>query len=430
MIARGLSAFRNKRVLLLQGPVGPFFHRLSQDLKSVGARVVKINLNGGDWLFYRQGAIAFKGDINEWPAFLDNILQSYRINTVMLFGDCREYHKIAHKIAKERRIEVGVFEEGYIRPDYVTLERDGVNGNSALPSDPAYYLNKVSTNPVRTDPVGNTFPYAAVWACLYYIAAHLLRPAFCNYQHHRPLTIRETGPWLRALWRKVVYRLKERGVQDRLTGPLSKKYFIVPLQVHNDAQIHVHSEFTSVEAFIRHIVSSFAQHAPADTTLVVKHHPMGRGYSDYEELLQQLGDEFGLGARLLYIHDLHLPSLLDHARGAIAVNSTVGLSALFHKCPLKVCGTSIYGIKGLVYQGTLDSFWQEAEKTKVDSELFKRFRSYVIERTQLNGSFYKRLRIPGSFTGMRWEERLPMLDNAQLAEDKESGIYFTSQENG
>ena len=34
MVNRDLQAFSGKRVLLLQGPVGPFFARLAQDLRN------------------------------------------------------------------------------------------------------------------------------------------------------------------------------------------------------------------------------------------------------------------------------------------------------------------------------------------------------------------------------------------------------------
>lgn len=405
MIAQGLSAFRNRRVLLLQGPVGPFFYRFAQDLTEGGAQVFKINFNGGDWLFYPRRAILFRGGLTEWPAFLSKIIDVHAIDVIMLFGDCRVYHRIAHDIAKERQLEVGVFEEGYIRPDYVTLERDGVNGNSTLPDDPGFYLNRVQSGEVCTEPVGNSFWFAALWASVYYLAAQFLLPVFFRYRHHRPLSILEAGPWLRSVWRKAFYRIRERDMQARLTGTLSRRFFLVPLQVHNDAQIRSHSCFASVEQFIRHVATSFARNSPAGTVLVVKHHPMDRGYIDYTRLLRRLGRELSIADRLFYIHDLHLPSLLQHARGTVLINSTVGLSALFHRSPLKVCGDAIYAIKGLAYQGGLDEFWRDADKTVVDGMLLSRFRSYLIRHTQLNGNFYRRLPIPGSHAGMRWEER-------------------------
>jgi capsular polysaccharide export protein len=84
--------------------------------------------------------------------------------------------------------------------------------------------------------------------------------------------------------------------------------------VHNDAQIRSHSNYTSGEQFVREVVISFGRHAPEDTLLVVKHHPLDRGYSDYGRLLRMLSVELCLERRLIYVHDLHLPSLLQHAR--------------------------------------------------------------------------------------------------------------------
>jgi capsular polysaccharide export protein len=89
------------------------------------------------------------------------------------------------------------------------------------------------------------------------------------------------------------------------------------------------------------------------------------------------------------------------------VNSTVGLSALFHGRPLKVCGDAIYDIPGLTFRGSLKEFWTSASEFRTDRELFRRFYRYLIATTQLNGSFYRRLDLPGSHTGMRLPRRPP-----------------------
>jgi capsular polysaccharide export protein len=405
MRENGLSAYRNKRVLLLQGPVGPFFARFAQDLRWAGATVFKVNFNGGDWFFYRDGAIAFRGLPAEWPAFLEGLLDRLSVDVIMLFGDCRAPHQVAKEIASRRGIETGVFEEGYLRPHYITLERNGVNGHSALPANPIFYMNSTPAPSARPEKIGNTFYYAAFWACVYTLMAHLMRPLYPHYRHHRRLSLAESWPWLKALGRKVLYKVLEAGVQHRLTGPLAKKYFLVPLQVHDDAQIGFHSDFNCVEDFIVDTVQSFARHAPSDTVLVVKHHPLDRGHRDYRALLKSLSREFGLGGRLLYVHDQHLPSLLDNALGVVVINSTVGLSALLHKAPLKVRGKAIYKIKGLVCQAPLSQFWTDAANEVVDVNLLNRFRQHISTQTQINGSFYKRLPVPGSFAGMRWPQR-------------------------
>ena len=128
-----MKKFSGRRVLLLQGPVGPFFARLAQDLERVGARVFKVNFNAGDWLFYRRGAMNYRGTMSDWPEWLEERLRTLKIDVVIMFGDCRPIHREAHALADRLGLEVWVFEEGYIRPDYVTLERFGVNGNSRMP---------------------------------------------------------------------------------------------------------------------------------------------------------------------------------------------------------------------------------------------------------------------------------------------------------
>lgn len=405
MITNGLLAYRDKRILLLQGPVGPFFSRFSRDLEVNGAEVFKVNLNGGDWLFYPSNAYNFRGTMASWPDYIRALLVELEIDVVILFGDCRRYHEIAHGIARELDIEVGVFEEGYIRPDYITLEREGVNGFSALPDKPIFYLNNVEPLNIRRERVGNAFWYAAWWAFTYYAAAIFLRPFFKHYQHHRPLNIKEGFLWLRSLGRKWIYRFKERGLQQKLTGQYARRFYLVPLQVHNDAQIHVHSDFASVEDFICRVAASFATHAPADTLLAIKHHPLDRGYNDYSKLIARLARQHALEGRLLYIHDQHLPSLLNTTRGVVIVNSTVGMSALRHLAPVKTCGSAIYNLKGLTFQGTLNEFWAGARNFKINMDLLQRFQTYLIVNTQLNGSFYKKLTTTRSHSGVRWKNR-------------------------
>jgi capsular polysaccharide export protein len=403
VISGGLAAFAGKRVLLLQGPLGPFFKHLAADLRDAGATVLKINFTGGDVLFSSQPSIMYRKGLDEWGPFFENVLETHNIDTVLLFGDCRPMHLIAHGIAARRNVEIGVFEEGYIRPDYVTLERHGVNGHSRIPRSFNFYLRAKSgaIPPVRH--VGNMFWHAACWAVLYYLASAIMWPVFDRYQHHRPLSVLEAIPWVRSVWRKVFYRRKERGIQRRLATELSKRFYLVPLQVYNDAQVHTHSDFSSVEEFMGHVIASFAANAEADTVLVIKHHPMDRGYHDYSRLIHELGMKAGVPGRVMYIHDQHLPTLLDHARGVVLINSTVGLSALTHGAPLKCCGSALYDIEGLTFQGTLDEFWDEAASFSPNRELFQQFLGYLIDTTQLNGSFYRRLQIPGSAAGLVWE---------------------------
>lgn len=402
MLKSGLNQFKGKRILLLQGPVGPFFRRFAADLEQAGAQVFKVNFNGGDWLFYPSRAFNFRGGMEDWPAYLEVLFDQLNIDVVLLFGDCRPIHRLAHEVAHRRGLEIGVFEEGYTRPNRITLERFGVNGNSQIPRNPIFYLNNPMPSIEQPLPVGNTYWFAALWATLYYLAAGLLKPFFLHYRHHRPLTWMECLPWLRSIWRKGYYAFKERGVSARLAGEFAGNFFLVPLQVHNDAQIHAHSCFNSITQFIDEVMASFSSNAPQNTALVIKHHPMDRGYYDYTKYIAMRAKRLGLANRCFYIHDQHLPTLLRFARGVIVVNSTVGLSALFHGVPVKVCGSAIYDMNGLTFGGSLTDFWRDAQHAKPDRHLFECFQSYLMRYTQLNGSFYKRLPIVASAAGVCW----------------------------
>ncbi|AJQ93889.1 capsule biosynthesis protein [Gynuella sunshinyii] len=399
MISPGIQSFSGKRVLLLQGPIGPFFRLLAKDLKAVGAKVFKINFNAGDWLFYPTDALNYRGTMDDWPLWFEDLVLRLKIDTVLLFGDCRPIHRAAHAIATKLELDVGVFEEGYIRPDYITLERSGVNGHSKIPRHPELF-KKVTAPVAQTHPIPKTYNLMVWYGFCYFTIGSFGAPWFIHYKHHRPLTILEALPWLRSAWRKLKYKWLERGQQDDLVQNWSNHFFLVPLQVFNDSQITVHADCINIRHFIKQTLNSFAAHAPADTLLVFKHHPMDRGYCNYRTLIKRLADRAGVSDRVRYIHDQHLPTLLDHARGVVVVNSTVGFSALYHGTPTKTCGRAFYNMEGLTYQGSLDDFWQQTENIHLDKLLYKNVRNYVITRTQLNGSFYKKIKNAGFHSGV------------------------------
>src|SRR5690606_15125615 len=103
---------------------------------------------------------------------------------------------------------------------------------------------------------------------------------------------------------------------------------------------------------------------------------------------------------LYYVHDLHLPTLLDHARGTVVINSTVGLSSLVHNTPVITLGDPIYNLPGLAFQGTLEQYWR-APGT-FDAELHQSFRRWLLAYNQANGNFYKPLDEVHSHTGVVW----------------------------
>lgn len=382
-----------RRVLLLQGPIGPFFRRLGRFLEQRGTDVYKINFNAGDLLFYpgRPGnprVRFFRQKAPAWRGYLTGLLRTERIQAIFLFGDCRFYHRVTIRLARRLGIPVYVFEEGYVRPDYFTLERDGVNGYSHFSEDWTARQAYAATDTPAPRPTGRHIIWPTIfYAMVYGLAGALTRWACPHYPHQvHYFSVAHGLHWVYGWLLKPVYAFRERKLLAQLSGPLAKRYFLVPLQVHRDAQVTVHSEFRHVGDFIRYVIASFAREAPGRLHLVLKHHPMDRGFRDHGRLIRKAARDLGVAHRVHYVHDLHLPTLLRHARGTVVINSTVGLSSLLHGTPVKTHGKAVYNLPGLVHQGSLAGFWNKPEP--IDRRLHNEFRRYLIARTQINGSFY------------------------------------------
>jgi capsule polysaccharide modification protein KpsS len=385
-----MADLQGRRLLLLQGPAGPFFARVATQLRAAGASVSKVNFNGGEDLYYRgPEVVRFRGALEDWPAFFEQLVQERAIDGVVLFGDCRPVHRAAIECARRLSIEVFVFEEGYLRPDFVTLERDGVNGHSSIPRDPGYYASETPEAEAPHEPVKHAFIKSALHTICYASATAILKDRYPLYRHHRDIRpVAQARLWWRGTVRRVVHTLRDREIAARLASRQMPPYFFVPLQVHLDSQLS-HSRYATINEFIREVVGVFAQHAPRDNVLLLKLHPMDRPYSDYSTDVEALRLEHGLGERLLYVDVINLPAALRGARGTIVINSTVGLSSLTHGTPVKCLGRAVYDIPGLTHQGSLAEFF--TDPAPVDRQLHKRFRRWLRDNNQLNGSVWSRL---------------------------------------
>ena len=123
------------RVLLfLQGPHGPFFRQLAAMLRKTGAQVWRVGFNAGDAAFWAgaPGYIPFYDCPEDWPATCATLFRTHSITDLVLYGDTRPLHATAVAQAKAAGLRVHVFEEGYLRPYWVTYERGGSNGHSDL----------------------------------------------------------------------------------------------------------------------------------------------------------------------------------------------------------------------------------------------------------------------------------------------------------
>ena len=394
-----------ENILLLQGPVGDFFQRLAGWLTANGKTVHKFNFNAGDDYFYpptQANTVAFNDSYDAFPEFLQKYIAQHHIQAVVCFGDTRPYHLLAKRIANENQASFWAFEEGYFRPYYITLEKDGVNAFSPLPRRADFFLEqfpKLAQQEYKAPtPVRGGFTPMAKNAVRYYIELFRNPNKYPNYIHHRASNAGHyLKLWSISILKRLNYYIEDIQIAKRVEAGKYGKFFIVPLQVFNDSQVRIHCDFSSVRSFLLHILASFAAHAPADTNLIIKHHPMDRGFIDYSRDIKRFIKKHPkLKGRITYVHDVPLPVFLRHGLGMITINSTSGLSGLIHNMPVKVLGRAHYDIPGITDQNTLAEFWNHP--TPPDSDLFHAYRMYHLNVTQINGNFYSQVFFPDKKT--------------------------------
>lgn len=383
-----LGTIKNKNILFLQGPMGTFFKKLDNVFKKNGAKTYKIGFNAGDSFFSNHyNYIPFRDTRENYDIFITNFLIEKKIDKIFLFGDCRFYQRVSIQVARTLGIEVFVFEEGYIRPHYITMEKYGVNDFSHISRDAEFYKKvKILSEQEPKDTEYSPFKMVASSA-LYYLVSNIFHFRYPNYIHHRDFSaIKEAFYGVRSLFRKLIYPFYEKKYLEIIKNELSNNYFFVALQTYNDFQVLEHSGYKSIEKFIIEVLESFSKNT-LETWLVFKHHPVDRGRKNYKKFIIDQARHFGIEDRVLVLYDTHLPTCLKNAKGTVTINSTVGLSALYHETPVITLGNAIYDIEGLTCKDIkLDDFWHKQQAP--DMELLEKYRSYIIENTQLNGSFY------------------------------------------
>jgi len=413
------SVGAKRSFLFLQGLATPFWTRLGDAIAERGHAVHRINVSGGDRLFWRRpGAVDYRGKFANWRNFLGTFLHDQSVTDIVLFGDCRPYHRVALDLARSRGIATHIFEEGYFRPDWITLERSGTNAFSSLPrtAEAIYAADEAIKNESPAATVSGGVALRVRLEIANQIATMALAPFYPHYRRHRPRhPLVEMCGWLNRLARRPSERRYAENLSQYL-GETRPSYFLLPLQLDADYQIRSHSPFSSMAEVMRSVLESFARSAPTESLLVVKVHPLDNGLVNYRKLADEMAAPLGLGDRVKIIDGGHLPTLLSGCEGVIVVNSTTALSALHHQRPVAVLGNAIFNLPGLVFQGPLDAFWQK--KTEPDRALFAAFRRVVLAGAQINGSFFTEAGIELAIQGTLDRLRAAPVPQPVLAQPK------------
>ncbi len=361
--------------------------KIAEHLEAAGAVCFRINLHAGDSVFWRRrGGIAFRGRFKDWSRFFQTTIDTYAISAIVLLGEERPYHAEAIRVAHARGLDVFVVEMGYLRPDWVTIERDGMSSNSRFPNDPGTIMSSGKDLPEidQTQRYHQTFLAEAFYDLAYNLSAIFLHFLYPHYQRHavfHPLA--EYAGWITQLLTKR-RRASQAKAATLALKKAKKPWFVYPLQLETDFQIRAHSPYHSQKQAIAEVLTSFADYGPPDAHLAIKVHPLDNGLISWRRFVNKLARRLGLDGRVHYFGAGDLEALISGCSGIVTVNSTAALHGLRNGIPVKVLGVAIYDIAGMTDQRRLDAFWQDTHRP--DPQLTDAFYRLLAASIQVRGN--------------------------------------------
>ncbi len=414
--------------LFLQGPHGPFFRRLGRALFQNGDEVIRVNCCGGDvvdWAFPH--TLFFQKKSTLWSAWVSRLMDEKKVTDLHVFGDWRPLHREAVLLAQIRGIRVWAYEEGYLRPDYITVEEGGVNGLSTLPKTAEALSQLAALSPIPSKPkkVGNPQSVKTWRVIAHYLGTFFLRPFFPRFQTHRPQSdILETWGWL---LRVLSYsKRKKRSAQALRSMHRSRApYFLFPLQLDSDSQVRCYSPYSGMKEAIACVLTSFARSAPKNSHLLIRNHPLDNGLIDYAQFIRSFAASCGIGERVHFVEGGKAQRMIEKSLGVVVLNSTMGISALRQNKAVYCVGISVYAMPGLAVNNVempLDVFWNQPRLP--DAEVLADFEQVLKTRALVNGNFYTPEGIRTAIAGMK--ERIA----APPPSRKTNPIFFPAQHSG
>ncbi len=378
--------------LFLQGPHGPFFRQLARQLRNAGAAVWRVGFNAGDAALWGRhpGFIPFQGAPDAWPDTLATLLRERRITDIVIYGDTRPIHAEAVRQAKAAGLRVHVFEEGYLRPYWVTYERGGSNGHSRLMDLSVTEMQAQlarRTADVPTPPAHWGDMRAHIfWGAAYHWFVMFRNGRYPLFRPHRALPVHREAMLYSKRLLLMPFLAIQRFIATRRIQAGGYPYHLALLQLEHDASFRAHSPFENMAAFLQVVVDGFAKGAPAHHHLVFKAHPLESGQSPLRRMIRDLARARGITDRVHYVRGGKLAQLLDQARTAVTVNSTAGQQALWRGIPLKIFGTAVYAKPEFVSDQPLPSFLANPQKPQTAA--YRDYRQFLLETSQVPGGFY------------------------------------------
>lgn len=241
----------------------------------------------------------------------DKLFEKARPDYLVLSGDARVSSRICIVAARKYGCKIGFFEQGPFGTSY--LDAHGVNANLTVPD----LAQGQSNVPMPQRPVHKAIPERRL--PFYRLADYVMSiiPGW-------PREYRSAFPWARLLKRKTP--------GATLAHPKAP-YFLFALQVPEDANFIMHTDFANFTAALRVAAAAL----PSGTYLAVREHPKFK--ATYEPALYAFVEAH---PQLYLQQGISGGDAISACQGLITLNSMMGIEALLYQKPVFVMGQSYY----------------------------------------------------------------------------------------
>ena len=380
---------QNNRVLLLQGPIGPFFGNLQNVLEEVGFATKRVLFHAADVLYgKKENSVRFSGNLEHWHTWLHSELSSSKPSVIVLFGSSRPAHQVARKLALKFGIEIIALEEGYLRSGYITCERGGNNHHSPLLK---WASGDRELTPKRPLNMRSSFTIMCVWGACYYLWRDITKKTNEQELYHRKTrgALYETYTWTAHIVRKNIAKIREQHIINDLIENHKNRYILIPLQTPSDSQIRIASRGWNNEKLIQNCLQALHDEK-SDNIIVFKTHPLDENAHKLRQHIYDEAKKNGVEKNIRVLQSGKIGALTKNSSGMIVINSTSAFSALNHNIPLLVIGDAIFRHPDIAIigedQNSIRSFLQERKSQ--NPEKISTFIRAVKATALLPGDFY------------------------------------------
>lgn len=322
-------------------------------------------------------------EIQEMAAFyeyLKDFVRENQVDLVICHNDLRWQHAIAKNVCHEMGVKVLFFEEGYFRPDTITVDHSGVNSYSSLPKSAEFYRN-ANTKAKTLKSFANATSLQRILRLVHFNIFMVLDTLGVLFSINTETRNKEYS--FKKYFGLFINKLMVQTTPKAPSTALPDRYIFVALQVSEDTQTVIHSPFAGTQDFIDTVEQAFYQMpkiARDHVKLVFKKHPM-EGPKPYR---------FNTESVVLTADTNYL---IQNSIGVVLINSSTIAQCLRLNKPVITLGNSFFDISGLTYK--TDRTKLEAaliallsNEIALDKSLYEKFLIYLKNQYQYNMNLY------------------------------------------